>query len=355
MLGEMLIAALVAVLTGAPAGASTETEPVAIAAPSDVVVGVVADDAPFSDPMLGQVLTAAFAGTEQRPRLQTLQTGEDLLDRMDWAREVATDRTRVVYWIEPVGDGRHRLYLFDPRTDRTWVRSLPQGSDATDVLDTTGAMIRGLTDGLPEGDPRGMERVVPPPVEPVSPPTSPPPTKEPAPTPAPKRTHVTIAASYAGTNFDASAPWQNGGALDVDVELPVSAFVRVGASMLQPARLDDPELDVWHVPIAIEVGYRFRAGKRVRPEIGGGVDVDPIFWRARESSARSGQSARVGVGPVAGLTVRLWRGLGLHVWGRLDVWAHNLELYAEDAAGRSTLLRPHPLAAFVRVGLHWVF
>jgi hypothetical protein len=43
------------------------------------------------------------------------------------------------------------------------------------------------------------------------------------------------------------------------------------------------------------------------------------------------------------------------VWGRLDVWAHNLELYAEDATGRSTLLRPHPLAGFVRAGLHWVF
>lgn len=355
MLGQMLIAALVAVLSLAPAGASATVEPATSTVASDVVVGVVADDAPFSDPMLAQVLAAAFAGTPQSARLQTLGTGEDLLDRMDWARAIATETTRVVYWIEPVADGRHRLYLYDPRTDRTWVRSLPQGSDAADVLDTTGAMIRGLTDGLPEGDPRGMERVEPPPVEPTPPLATPPKPVEPVQPPPKPRTHVTIAASYAGTNFDASAPWQNGGALDIDVELPIAAFLRVGASVLQPARLEDPRLDVWHVPIAIELGYRFRPGKRVRPEIGAGVDVDPTFWRARESSARSGQSARVGLGPIVGVTVRLWRGLGLHVWTRLDVWAHNLELVVEDEAGRTTRLHPHPLAGFVRAGLHWVF
>jgi hypothetical protein len=164
-----------------------------------------------------------------------------------------------------------------------------------------------------------------------------------------------IAASYAGTNFDARAPWQSGGALDVDIELPVAAFVRVGAAALQPARLAEPRVDVWHVPIAIEAGYRFRRGKRVRPEIGAGLDVDPVLWRARESAGRSGRTARVAVGPVVGLTVRVWRGLGLHLWGRADVWAHNLTLVVEDAAARRTRLRPHPVAAFLRAGIHFVF
>ena len=348
----MLIAALVVLaLAGAPA------EPVATApedtnAQSRVIVGVVADDVPFVDPSLASILGASFGGTHVVPELQQLEAGRDLLDRMEWAHAIAAPDVRAVYWIEPVDTQRHRLYLFDPRADQIWVRSLPQGSDPADVLDTLGAMVRSLTDGLPEGAPRGMDRVLPPREEP--PKTDPLPVA-PKPTPPQPRAHVMIAASYVGSSFDDEAPWLSGGGVDVDVELKRSAFVRVGIAALQPVTISSPRLDVWRAPIAIEGGYRFRRDKRVRPELGAALAIDPIVWTGKDDVARSGRTARVALAPMVGLTVRLWRGLGLHLWARADVWLHNLSLVVADGSGRTERLRPHPVAALVRAGIHFVF
>ncbi len=322
-------------------------------AESIVVVGVAADDAPFSDPALDAILDAGFVGTSNTAQVRPLEPGADLLAHMEWARQAASDGVRAVYWIEPVDDQRHRLYLFDPRTDQVWVRSLPQGNDASDVLETLGAMVRSLTEGLPEGTPRGMEPVAVPDAahEVVPAPAA----SDPPPSPPATRFRLTLGVAYVGVVFDRRAPWQSGAGLDVDGEFPIAVFVRVGAAAVQPVHLSDPGVDVWHVPIGLEVGYRFRRDRAVRPELGVGLGVDPIVWRGREAAGRSGTSTRVGVGPTAGLRARLWRGLGLHVRVHADVWLHNVTLVADAADGRATALRPLPVAAVTRAGIDWRF
>ncbi|MBC8067372.1 MAG: hypothetical protein IAG13_03485, partial [Deltaproteobacteria bacterium] len=124
-----------------------------------VIVGVVPGDAPFADPALDGILDAGFGGTTTVAEVHALSLEHDLVDRMEWARSMTGDDVRAVYWVEPVDAQRHRLYLFDPRTEQIWVRSLPQGSDPADVLDTLAAMVRSLTEGMPTGDPRGMQRI----------------------------------------------------------------------------------------------------------------------------------------------------------------------------------------------------
>ncbi len=343
-------------LTWGAASSLQPADPAAteVTAPQRVVVGVVAGDTPFGDPQLAGILDATFGGTTTKAELATLRATGDLVDRMEWAAGAAAPDVRAVYWIEPVAADHHRLYLLDPRTERIWVRSLPQGSDPTDVLDTLAAMIRSLTDGLPAGEPRGMELVTQP--EPTPTIEEPPPKRIVSPPPPPKRrTHVTIAASYVLASFDDVAPVLHGGGVDVDVEVPIGVFARVGIAALQPARIDAPRVDVWRVPIAIEGGYRFRRDRKLRPEVGAALAIDPLLWRGREDAARSGRTARVALGPSVGLTWRLWRGLGAHLWARADVWLHNVSLVVADADGRQARMRPHPVAVLARAGIHWVF
>jgi hypothetical protein len=353
----VLTAALCSALLFAAAAPSGRPDPpTSSVAASRVIVGVVPGDAPFADAALDGILDASFAATGTVAEVQTLSVDHDLLDRMEWARASADHDVRAIYWIEPVDEQRHRLYLFDPHTEQTWVRSLPQGSDPTDVLDTLAAMVRSLTEGMPSGAPRGMQRIettAAPPVAPTQTEPAPPPSRPPARPHA--RTHVMLAGSYVGSSFSAAAPWQSGGGIDVDVELPTPVYLRVGIAVVQPTTISNPRLDVWRVPLAVEGGYRFRRDRRVRPELGAALAVDPMLWRGSDPAARPGGTARVGLGPTAGLTVQVWGGFGLHVWARADVWLRNLTLLVEDESGRARRLRPHAVAALVRAGIHFVF
>ncbi len=53
----------------------------------------------------------------------------------------------------------------------------------------------------------------------------------------------------------------------------------------------------------------------------------------------------------AGLTVRLWRGLGLRVHAQADVWLRNAALVVVEGDGRTPLTRMHPVAGRLDAGL----
>ncbi|MBC8067357.1 MAG: hypothetical protein IAG13_03410 [Deltaproteobacteria bacterium] len=164
-----------------------------------------------------------------------------------------------------------------------------------------------------------------------------------------------IAVGYVGSSFADEAPWQSGGGVDVDVELPIPVYLRIGIALVQPTTVSPPRLEVWRIPLAVEAGYRFRRDRRVRPELGAALAVDPMLWRGDDPATRPGSTARVGLGPAAGLNVQVWGGFGVHVWARADVWLRNVTLVVEDESGRARRLRPHAVAALVRAGIHFVF
>jgi hypothetical protein len=341
------------------------SEPVAR---SRVVVGTVIGDAPYDRPELQDVLAAAFASTAMSAEVKPLSGTDDLLARMQWAETSAEAGVRAVFWVEPVDVQTHRLFLFDPTSRRTWVRELPKSDDSDALLESLGIMIGLLAAGLDEGPPRGMQQAVLPTApepepEPEPAPVVAPPPSEPAPaeptTPAPPRVRWVVGAEYVGGNLDAEVPWHNGVGLRVGVETPIGVIARLRPAVLVPARAEvSPRLSILRVPIALEAGYRFRRDARLQPEIGVAMVVEVFDWSADDEpglTARSGRTARVGLGPQAGLDARVWRGLGLHLHARADIWLRNVDLVVQESAAREARLSPHPVGAVLQAGMHYAF
>lgn len=335
----------------------------------EVVVGIASDDPSIERDALAEVLAGHFADTGLEYRVATFEAAS----AQRWASaHIGEPEVLAVFWIEGA-DAERRLYLFEPRRGTTWVRELPPSTDPDELLESLGAMVRGISLWLDEGAPPEMDaaEVAPPPEpEPTPPPEPAPPEPTPSPAPlAPALAPVTpeprpraawgLSLAYAGGNLAREAPWQSGGSVGVELEWPIHVTAEVGASLLRPAVLDSvPATTVWRLPLHVGVGYRFRPGRMVRPLVDLAFVVEPMWWRVQstaEVTGRSGRTTRAAIAPGVGVRIAVWRGLGVVVHARADLRVLDADLVVFQGGRRVSRLSPDVVAAFVRGGLSYVF
>ncbi|MEX1368713.1 MAG: hypothetical protein AB1Z98_36635 [Nannocystaceae bacterium] len=344
-----------------PATATPDaTEPAGAELPRRrVIMGIAEGDPQVRPEQLALVLDGHFADTGIHPRVAALAGTAELGTRLAWASTYAREPdVLAVFWIEGTGRDR-RLYMFEPAEQATWTRELPPSSDPDEMLESLGTMLRGLSLWMEAGPPPGMDAAAEPsppattrPVPPARPArdASPPPTRRPV---------WSLAATYAGASLSDQAYWRSGGALTIDLELPSHVVGSLGVAGLSPVVLrEPPRTTVWRVPIGVAVGYRFRAGAALRPQLDVALVVEPTWWRARGSAgvqARSGATARVAIAPGLGLRWRLRGGFGLVLHGRADLRIVDAELVVLDAGRRVPRLQPHRVAALGEAGVFFAF
>ncbi len=326
-----------------------------------VELGLGPDDGLLSAQDVELTLAAQLFDAQLDAHVAPLGSG-DLLDRIAWAEAQVEPDVLAVFFTERVGEGR-RLYLLEPRTGGLWVRELPRTQDDDLLLESLGAMVRGISTALRDGPPRGMTEVTRPSVpEPEPPKPEPEPEPQPEPevaTPRP-RPHLSVTAAYLGGMLARSRPWQSGGVIGLGVELPVHVVLGVRVGLFAPAPVKGPPaLQLWRVPVRLHGAYRFRPNADLRPELGVGLVVGTMAWRPGDGDAddggRPGEAVRVALAPQAGLSWRLAGGFGLHMNTMLDVWVSNADLVVEVGTARRSQLRPFVLTAALEAGAHYTF
>lgn len=353
-----------------PVPSSAGEDPAPAALPrTRIIVGVAAHDPSIDQGELAQVLAGHFADTGLHYRVASLAGGGERAERAAWASSYVRERdVLAVFWIEASGDERS-LYLFEPKRGTTWVRELPASSDPDELLESLGTMLRSISLWLEDGALPDMVEVEAEPAEPepVEPkpeeidPTHDDPTKsEPAvpPSPPPRATWA-LELAYAGGNLADLAPWQSGASLGLELEWPSQLVGQVALAALSPAELRPlPATTVWRLPLHVAAGYRFRAGRALRPMLDAAVVVEPMWWQAQttpEVVGRSGRTARVAIAPGVGLRWTIRGGLGLMVHARADLRVLNADLVVSQQGRRVSRLSPHIVAAFARAGLSYAF
>lgn len=346
-----LVLALASSVAVAPPRASDRAE---VAARERVVVGLTGSGAPFSAGRCAEVLRGHV---DAEPEVVPV-TGEVYA----WSRAVAAERgVRAVLWLELRPPGPHRLYLFEAGADRVYVRELGDPGDAEALLESLGVVTHALLESVAAGEaPAGM-RAVEPAEEPAEVPASEPtPTAvEPRPASPRERVRVEVAASYLGRSLAAGAPWQSGVGLRVGVVLR-GVLVNFGAGWLAPARArGEVELELRRAPFDAQVGYRFRRARAVAIDAAIAVVFERLAWSVRGPAGAQAQgptqALRVGVGPVAGIVWRAWRGLQVRLHARADAWARDVSLQVATPAGPRVTLAPPAVSAGLDVGLGWSF
>jgi len=352
-----------------PAQASTP-EPEPAAAPETesterVMLGIVEGDPVFDRPDLASSMEAHLAGSGFAVEVYPLAEGSPR-SRTTWAADTAAlSDVHAVFWIEPSGPG-HRLYLLEPQSRELWARALPPTEEPEVAVEQLGIMLRSLTTHLEPGGAGWESAPLPESVEtaPDEPPASAPPTPAPAPRPEPPAPKprlgpwLGLEVGYTGSNLDDRAPWQHGVGGFFDVELRVGAFLRWGAAYVQPdTRNVVVPTKLRRLPLTLSTGYRFRERWRMRAELSVTLVAEVFWWTSEDTPAArgvSGTQGRLALAPGAGVRWRVWRGLGIYVRGRADLWVINLDLEAAVTPPAS-VLSAHPVAGVAEAGLGYVF
>ena len=347
--------------TGAGRAHASEPAGAEAAARDTVVIAIPEGDAILREATLRPALAGHFADTRFRPELRSLPAG-DILAHLEWAEAFsggpsssapAGEPSHAVLWIETSRDGSQQLYLLQPSSGRVWVRALPMASEPEVAAESLGVMVRALALGLEDGEPVGMREVTivrkgegPARAEPVAPPPPP---------PARKRPDVLVAVGYHGSSVSADRLWHSGAELRLGLRLPVGLLLELGAAWApKAAGLREPRVDLERVPVDLRVGWQWRPHPRVHPQVDASVVAEALRWELRstdEIAGRHGTSWRLGVAPGAGLTIRLWRALGLRLHAQADVWVRNAELVILDGNAREPVTRMHPVAGRLDAGL----
>lgn len=316
-----------------------------------VVIAIPEGDATLREATLRPALAGHFADTRFRPELRRLPAG-DILAHLEWAEgEPARGSAHAVLWVETGRDGAQQLYLLQPSSGRVWVRALPMASEPEVAAESLGVMVRALALGLAGGEPAGMREVTivregdgQARAEPVT-----------APAPATTRPDVLIAVGYHGSSVSADRLWHSGAELRLGLRLPVGLMLSLGAAWApRAAGLRAPRVDLERVPIDLRVGWQWRPHPRVHPELDASVVAEALRWELQSTDAiagRRGTAWRLGVAPGAGMTVRLWKALGLRLHAQADVWVRNAELVILDGGERVPVTRMHPVAGRLDAGL----
>lgn len=329
---------------------------VASMASKEAESGTVVIAIPQADPILREAtlrpaLAGHFADTRFRPELRQLPKG-DILVHLEWAEgEPLGAPSHAVLWVEAGRDGAQQLYLLQPSSGRVWVRALPMASEPEVAAESLGVMVRALALGLEGGEPVGMREVTiergsngGAQAEPMTPPR-----------PARTRPDVLIAVGYHGSSVSADRPWHSGAELRLGLRLPVGFLLTFGAAWApKAAGLREPRVDLERVPIDVRAGWQWRPHPRVHPEVDASVVAEALRWELHstdEIAGRRGTAWRLGVAPGAGVTVRLWKALGLRLHAQADVWVRNAELVILDGDERVPVTRMHPVAGRLDAGL----
>jgi hypothetical protein len=342
-------------LLGGEAAARHGSEPTEAEATArgTVVIAIPPADAILREATLRPALAGHFADTRFRPELRLLPAG-DILAHLEWAEaDPAGAPSHAVLWVETSRDGSQQLYLLQPSSGRVWVRALPMASEPEVAAESLGVMVRALALGLEDGEPTGMREVTierrsegEAQAEPV-----------PMPPPAPARTRpdVLVAVGYHGSSVSADRPWHSGAELRLGLRLPVGLLLELGAAWApKAAGLREPRVDLERVPIDLRAGWQWRPHRRVHPQVDASVVAEALRWDLQSTAAiagRRGTAWRLGVAPGFGVTVRLWRALGLRLHAQADIWVRNAELVILDGDARAPVARMHPVAGRLDAGL----
>lgn len=316
-----------------------------------VVIAIPQGDAILREATLRPALAGHFADTRFRPELRQLPAG-DILAHLEWAEgEPLGAPSHAVLWVETGRDGAQQLYLLQPSSGRVWVRALPMASEPEVAAESLGVMVRALALGLEDGEPVGMREVT---IERRSDggaqaePVAPPP-------PARTRPDVLIAVGYHGSSVSADRLWHSGAELRLGLRLPAGFLLTFGAAWApKAAGLREPRVDLERVPIDVRAGWQWRPHPRVHPQVDASVVAEALRWELQSTDAiagRRGTAWRLGVAPGAGVTVRLWKALGLRLHAQADVWVRNAELVILDGGERVPVTRMHPVAGRLDAGL----
>jgi len=326
---------------------------------SVVPIGVVEGDELFEVDPFRPVVAGHFSATELTPQVEALPADTNFMQHLEWALDRSAEaNVRAVFWLEPVSVERHLLYVLQPGSKRLWVRELPQATEPDLVRESAGIMMSTLARGLVESADvlPGMDRIEDQ-REPVTIETPVPSPAEEPPVADVARVEGSLGVEYVGGSLAAQAPWQNGVGGHVDIVLRSGPFFRLSSAFLVPARLGgELALETWRVPIVATAGYRFRDGARARPEVGLAAVAEVFSWTAQDGAeirGRAGTTGRFAISPEVGLTWRVFRRFGLHLFARMDIWLANVDLVTELASGRESRFRPHAVSATLQAGFHY--
>lgn len=348
-----------------PAGTAAASPDLAVAsAPRQVLVGLAGEPAPFDPDALQRVLAGYLTDLEP-PRSATitaLPPGDEVLPQISWARERAGDpAVERVLWLELREPGPHRLYLYEPRSDRVYLRELADAEPDL-LLETLGVVVRALVSTLSEGAPPGMQALVVP--APAPAPEPPPPVAAPAaPPPAPPRRplHLDLALGYRGGTFNKDIAFQHGLAAQLLLVTRVGVLVGLTGGWLAPGATgrDGLRLDLPRVPVGARVGVRLRRERALHIDLDLGLAGELLLPRVSgaPSRPRTTLTARVALSPGVGLGVRPFRRvpLGLHLHLQLDAWLRDLALVVRGPGGDTTLADAAPVGATLDLAVRYTF
>lgn len=330
-----------------------------------VVVGVRGDDRMVDAQTLDVVLGGVLADTGLSREVVSLPSQGPGTAPAAWAANRAGERdVLVVFWIDVAGDDC-ALFMYEVQARRMWVRRLAIPADSDALLETLGLVLRSYSVAAGEGPPAGMDEVVAPEPGPAPPPSEPKSEPEPRPTPpeepppSPARFGWSLGAGYAGGSLARSVPWQHGAGLDAELRWRDTVAFSIGATWFAAVRPSgDPPTRVWRMPIEVLAGYRFRPGAALRPMVGAAVVLEPLWWDATSvagARAVDGRLLRVAAAVAADLQWRLWRGLGLQIRARVDLWVVNADLVVSQGDRRDVRLRAYPATVTALAGLFFAF
>jgi hypothetical protein len=337
--------------------------------PRQVVVGLAGRPASFAPDALQRVLTGYLTDLDP-PRTSTITTlppGDEVLPQLAWARERARDpAVERVLWLELRDPGPHRLYLYEPRSDRVYLRELADAEPDV-LLETLGVVVRALVAHLSEGTPPGMQAItVPEPAPAPAPAPEPPPPAEPArpaPVVAPRpRLHLDLALGYRGSSFAAAIPFQHGVAAQLMLVTRIGVLVGAAGGWLAPgaATRDDLRLDLTRVPLGLRIGYRLRRDHLFHIDLDLGVASELLLPRisGAPTRPRTTLAARVAVSPGLGLGLRPFNKrvpIGLHLHLQLDAWLRDLALAVRGPGGDAIVADAAPVGATLDLAVRYTF
>lgn len=325
-----------------------------------VVIAIPEADAVLGDATLRPALASHFADTRFVPELRRLPEG-DILEHLVWAESAGAERepegaaAHAVLWVETGRDGAQQLYLLQPSSGRVWVRALPMASEPEVAAESLGVMVRALALGLEAGEPVGMREVV---IERPAADAQAPEGEGEGELPPPlerARPEVLVAVGYHGSSVSSDRRWHSGLEGRLGLRLPLGMLLGAGVAWSpKAAGRGAPRVDLERVAIDLRGGWQWRPHPRVHPQVDASVVAEALRWALQSAPAlRGGRGTawRLGVAPGAGVTVRLWRGLGLRLHAQADVWLRNADLVLRDASSQTSLMRMHPVAGRLDVGL----
>lgn len=289
------------------------------------------------------VLRSHLAGTGLTPEVRMLDADALALPTA-WAEQRLRGATgaRAVFWVVADAGDVATLHLWLPGDAGAWARTLPDEHDRDARTESIGVMVRAMATSIEVASP-----AVPPPAPAattiVAAPPSPPPVVRP-----PPRTHVDLALGYLGSNLADRAPWQSGPSLRAQLVHPSRASVALGLAWA-PSQHAGDALTITRVAIDASAGVMLRPQRRVRPSILVGGVIEAMGWGLRGFGR--GWGLRAAVTAAAGLDVALSPRVGLVALARIDAWLRNATLVVDGPTGREPLLRGHPAAAAVFLGV----